>query len=188
MPADADPRPPGVGARWSRARASAWFAVATGMVLFVAAYVAVRTGLATTSIGGFAEGDEPNPRPAGLTTGAILLGGAGLAWAATMRRVAVAGAVAAAVLLGTLAAPRSAVVTWTAVAVAGIGAGAAAVAFRWHARSVHWRRRRAALVAIVLAVGAALATGNILAVLALVVVLPLAAASAALLLEDDDRR
>jgi hypothetical protein len=185
MHADAEPRPPGVDARWSTAAASPWFAVTVGVILLAGAYAALRTGLATTAIGGFAQGDEPRPWPPGLAAVGILLTGAGLARVAQMRRVALAGALAAAVLLVALTTARNVAIMWTAVAVTGVSVGTAAVTLRWHARSAHWRRRRAALVAIVLGVATGLATGSILAVLALAIVLPLGAVSAAGLVPND---
>lgn len=186
MTADADPPPAGRRERWSGIRRSPWFAVAVGVVLLGAAYAALRTGLASTAMGGFAPGAAPDPRPHGFVTVVLLLIGAGLSWGATMRRVAAAGLAAAAALSAAIATRDLVVVAWVAAGIAGVGVGAAAVAFRWHARSVHWRRRRAALVAIALGVATCLATGDILAVLALVVVLPVAAMAAAVLLEGDD--
>jgi hypothetical protein len=186
VPADAAPHPPGVAERSGQRTASPWLAIAAGVTLLGAGYAAMRTGLATTAIGGYAQGDEPRPWPAGLTTVCTLLVGAGLAWAARVRRVAVVGTAAAAALLVALTIDENLAVISVALAVAGVSVGAAAVALP-HARTVHRRRRRAALIAIVLAVATSLGTGDVLAVLALPIVLPLGAASAAILLPDGCR-
>jgi hypothetical protein len=188
MPAEAAPHPPGIDERWGQMTASPLLAIAVGVILLGGGYAAMRTGLATTAIGGYAQGDEPRPWPEGLTTVCILVVGAGLAWAARIRRVAVVGTAAATAVLAALTIEENLAIGSVALAVAGVSVGAAAVTFRWHARTAHGRRRPAALLAVMLAVATSLATGDLLAVLALPIVLPLGAASAAVLLSDGYRR